>query len=132
MAEQLPDEPTPPEGRLVIYRDGATRLQVRLDGQTVWLTQRQLADLYQVTVPTINEHLKNIYGEVELDRVPTIAQCNKSATQQRKKIPRSLRGDLASFFSFCWARSRSSSFVVTLQPSVVAGAGRGGSSPVVT
>jgi hypothetical protein len=50
----------PSSGQVIIYRDGALRLQVRLDAQTVWLTQRMMAELYQVTVPTVNEHLANI------------------------------------------------------------------------
>lgn len=67
----MADEPTP-AGQMLIYRDGALNLQVRLDGQTVWLTQRQLADLYQISVPTVNEHLTNIYAEGELDQAPTV------------------------------------------------------------
>ncbi len=59
-------------GQILIYEDGAARLQVRLEGQTVWLTQRLLAELYQVSVKTINEHLVNIYAEDELDRDATI------------------------------------------------------------
>ena len=88
MAGQLPERPPLPEGQLLIYRDGATRLQVRLDGQTVWLTQRQLADLYQVTVPTINEHVKNIYNEGELDRDPTIRQFRIVQSEGDRQVAR--------------------------------------------
>jgi hypothetical protein len=59
-------------GQILIYEDGAARLQVRLEGQTVWLSQRLLAELYQVSVKTINEHLVNIYAEGELDPEATI------------------------------------------------------------
>ena len=52
--------------------DGKSRVQVRLDGGTVWLTQRLLADLYQVSVPTISEHLGHIYDDEELDPAATI------------------------------------------------------------
>jgi len=45
--------PVPPEGQLLIYQDGALRVQVRIDGKTVWLTQRLMAELYQVSVKTI-------------------------------------------------------------------------------
>ena len=38
--------PNPPEGQLLIYQDGALQMQVRIDGQTVWLTQRLMAELY--------------------------------------------------------------------------------------
>ncbi|HPL48132.1 MAG TPA: hypothetical protein PL030_08015, partial [Smithella sp.] len=63
--------PTSPEGQLLIYEDGALRVQVRIDGKTVWLTQRLIAQLFQVTVPTVNEHLKGIYAEGELDTAAT-------------------------------------------------------------
>jgi hypothetical protein len=61
-----------PQGQLLIYNDGATHLQVRLEGRTVWLAQRLIAELFQVSVPTVNEHLANIYGEAELDPEATI------------------------------------------------------------
>jgi hypothetical protein len=56
----------PPSGQLLIYREGAVNLHVRLDGQTVWLSQRQIADLYQTTVANINQHLASIYEDNEL------------------------------------------------------------------
>jgi hypothetical protein len=62
----------PPQGQILIYQDQATRLQVRLEGRTVWLTQRLMAELYQVSVKTVNEHLTNIYDDGELDRGATI------------------------------------------------------------
>ncbi len=62
----------PPDGQILIYNDGATRLQVRLEGQTVWLAQRLIAELFQVSVPTVNEHLANIYAEGELEQEATI------------------------------------------------------------
>lgn len=67
-----PNVPVPTPGQLLIYRDGALAIQVRLDGQTAWLTQRQIADLYQVSVKTVNEHLLNVYAEGELTRDATI------------------------------------------------------------
>lgn len=62
----------PPDGQILIYNDGATRLQVRLEGQTVWLAQRLIAELFQVSVKTVNEHLINIYAEGELGREATL------------------------------------------------------------
>ena len=64
--------PKSPNGQLLIYEDGTLRVQVRIDGKTVWLTQRLIAQLFQVTVPTVNEHLKGIYAEGELDTAATI------------------------------------------------------------
>ena len=56
------DENTPP-GQLFIYKDGGLKLQVRLDGQTVWLTQAQVAELYQTTPQNITLHLQSIYDD---------------------------------------------------------------------
>jgi hypothetical protein len=52
--------------------DGQTKLQVRLHEGTVWLTHRLLAELYHVSVPTVNEHLQGIFNEGELDPMATI------------------------------------------------------------
>ncbi len=60
-------EPLPSGGQMLIYRDGSLNLQVRLDGQTVWLTQAGMAELFQTTVPNINIHIRNILEEKELD-----------------------------------------------------------------
>ena len=66
--------PLPPEGQLLIYADDSLRIQVRMEGKSVWLTQRLLAELYQVSVKTINEHLVNIYREGELDPGATLRE----------------------------------------------------------
>lgn len=51
---------------------GETRVQVSLFEGTVWLTQRLIAELYQKSIKTINEHIKNTYEERELDPQATI------------------------------------------------------------
>ena len=53
---------------MIIYQtdDGQTRLQVRLEDESVWLTQKLMAELFQKDVRTINEHLQNIFREREL------------------------------------------------------------------
>jgi len=55
--------------QLIIYQteSGETKLEVRLENETVWLTQKLMAELFQTTVPNINMHLKNIFEEGELD-----------------------------------------------------------------
>jgi hypothetical protein len=59
---------------LILYQseDNRTRIEVRLEGETVWLSQRMLAELYQVGVNTVNYHLKSIYEEGELSPEATI------------------------------------------------------------
>jgi len=60
---------TPPEpAEILLYQteDGQTRLEVRLQEETVWLTQKRIAELFQKNVRTINEHIQNIFAEGEL------------------------------------------------------------------
>src|SRR3989339_2059812 len=59
---------------LILYQteDGRTRIEVRLQDETVWLTQKMMAELFQVAVPTVNEHIKNIIVEGELATGSTI------------------------------------------------------------
>lgn len=59
---------------LILYTsdDGTTRLQLRVDDKTFWLTQRQIAELFQKDVRTINEHVQNIFSEGELPADATI------------------------------------------------------------
>ena len=80
--------PASSEGQLLIYEDGSLRVQVRIDGKTVWLTQRLIAELYQVTVPTVNEHLKGIYGEGELDTAATIRKFRIVQTEGVRMVAR--------------------------------------------
>jgi hypothetical protein len=82
--------PQPPAGQILIYEDGGLDLQVRLDGQTVWLTQRLMADLYQVSVPTVNEHLANIYSEGELSSEATIRKFRIVQTEGNRQVARNL------------------------------------------
>ena len=78
----------PVGGQILIYRDGSLSLQVRLDGRTVWLTQKQLAELYQTTVPNINQHLRAIYEEGELASDATIKQYLIVQTEGRRNVRR--------------------------------------------
>ncbi|WP_234118189.1 virulence RhuM family protein [Clostridium hydrogenum] len=59
---------------ILIYQteDGTTKVDVRLENETVWMTQKAIAELYQKGINTINEHIKNIYMEGELDESSTI------------------------------------------------------------
>lgn len=70
-AAQMTGAPTG-RGEFLLYQteDAQTRVQLRLEGESVWLTQKQLADLYQVSVPTINAHLRTLFqdGELSADR----------------------------------------------------------------
>jgi len=64
-----PDEPNPPgKGQFLVYlsEDGRVQIEVRLEHETVWLTQQHLAELFQTTKQNIGQHLKHIFEEGEL------------------------------------------------------------------
>ena len=62
------------KSEIIVYQteDNRTRIEVRLENETVWLTQKQMAELFQKDVRTINEHIQNVFGEGELQRGATI------------------------------------------------------------
>ena len=55
-------------GNLIKKRKTITRLEVRVEGETVWLTQESLAKLFGVNQPAISKHIGNIYSSGELER----------------------------------------------------------------
>ncbi len=70
----MPHKPLPPTGEIILYQteDGRTRVECRFADETLWLSQALIAELFRVTVPTVNEHLGNLYEEGELASEPTI------------------------------------------------------------
>jgi hypothetical protein len=65
---------TAPPGELILYasEDGQARIECRLAGQTLWLSQAQIGELFGKDIRTISEHLRNIFDEHELDPTATI------------------------------------------------------------
>ncbi len=65
---------SPPLGQFILFEtdEGQTKVECRFETETLWLTQNLIAELYQKSVPTINEHLSNIYSEGELEQNATI------------------------------------------------------------
>ncbi|MCH4248632.1 MAG: virulence RhuM family protein [Acinetobacter populi] len=61
-------------GEFILYvsEDGELKIDVRLLNETIWLTQKQMAEMFKKNVSTINEHIKNIFDEAELDQNLTI------------------------------------------------------------
>ena len=61
-------------GEFLLYQteDGQVKLEVRLQNETVWLTQQMIAELFQTTIPNISMHIRNIYAEGELTPEATI------------------------------------------------------------
>jgi len=63
---------------MYITEDGVTRVDVTFVNETVWLTQEQMAELFQKSKSTINEHIKNIYLEGELQQEETMRKFGNS------------------------------------------------------
>lgn len=71
-------------GEFLFYQmeDGQTQLQVRLEGETVWLSQKAMAELFQKDVRTVSEHLQNIFLENELQQKSVIRNFRTTATDE--------------------------------------------------
>lgn len=63
--------------------DNQTEIEVRFDGESVWLNQYQLADLFKTDQTSILKHLKNIYAEGELNEISTCAKIHKFIKKER-------------------------------------------------
>lgn len=70
-----------PQGEILIYQsdDGVTRIETRLENETVWLTQAQLCELFQKSKATVSEHIKNIFEEGELDENSVVRKFRTTA-----------------------------------------------------
>jgi len=81
-----------PSSELLLFRsdDEQTRVEVRLDGGTVWLTQIQMAELFQTSVPNINLHLKAIYEESELTEAATIKNYLMVRSEGKRLVSRQI------------------------------------------
>lgn len=63
----------PQQGEIILYQpDETVRLEVRLEDDTVWLTQQQMAELFYATKQNVSLHIKNIYDEGELEETSTV------------------------------------------------------------
>jgi hypothetical protein len=80
--------PEPSEFLLYQTEDGLARVHIRLFEGNVWLTQKQLSELYQTGVPSISEHLTNIFREGELDPEATIRKFRTVRSEGKRTISR--------------------------------------------
>ena len=81
------------KGEIVVYQpDDITRLEVRINEETVWLTQGQMAELFQTSPQNVTIHIRNIYDEEELQKNPTckeylqVKQEGSKIVRRRQKI----------------------------------------------
>ncbi len=78
--------------KIVIYQtaDGQTQIDVRMENETVWLTQAQMADLFQTDRTSIVRHINNIYKSEELEREATCAKIAQVQIEGKRKVNRNI------------------------------------------
>ena len=76
--------------KIIIYQteDGQTQIDVRLENETVWLTQAQMAELFERTPQNITMHISNAYKEGELDKIATCKEYLQVQQEGKRKVSR--------------------------------------------
>lgn len=90
----MPERPNPPPGgEILLYQaeDGRTRIECRFQDESLWLTQAQMADLFQTTPQNITMHLKAIYAEGELVESATCKHYLQVRPEGAREVSRRLR-----------------------------------------
>ena len=79
------------KGEIILYQPNETiRLQVRLEEESVWLTQAQIAALFGIEVPAISKHIRNIYQSEELERKATVSKMEIVRQEGNRKVKRTI------------------------------------------
>jgi hypothetical protein len=88
----MSDEPLP-QSEIILYQteDGRTRVQCRFENETMWLTQAQIAELFQTTPQNVTLHLKAIFAEGELAEVATCKDYLQVRSEGGREVSRKLR-----------------------------------------
>ena len=91
MNDEAPE--TGPGGEVAVYdsADGEVRVEVRLDRETVWLTQRQMAQVFDTTPENVLMHLRNIFASGELEAEATSKEFLAVRTEGRRRVRRTLK-----------------------------------------
>jgi prophage maintenance system killer protein len=78
---------------VIIYEDAQrhTQVRVRMDGETVWLTQRQMAELFETSTDNVSLHLKNVFSDGELREEATTEDFSVVQTEGRREVTRSTK-----------------------------------------
>ena len=92
MADEKNLVPEDNQGDIVIYQteDGATKIDVRFEGETVWLTQQQMAELFGSSRTNIVEHIQHIYEEGELDEDSTCRKFRQVRDEGGRQVSREI------------------------------------------
>ncbi len=75
---------------IVIFEADAQQVEVRLEGETVWLSQKQMAELFDKDIRTINEHIGNVFEESELEREATIRKFRIVRQEGKRQVRREI------------------------------------------
>src|SRR5690554_7912406 len=80
------------ESNIIIYQteDGRTKIETRLENETVWLTLNQMAELFQKAKSTISEHISNVFSEGELDKNSTVRNFRTVQLEGNRNVERLL------------------------------------------
>ena len=80
------------KGQMLLYQtpDGESRIEVTLQGETVWLSLDQMAELFQRNKSTISRHIKNVFEEGELNADSTVAFFATVQTEGKRKVERNI------------------------------------------
>lgn len=81
------------ENQIEIYQnsDGQTQIEVKFGNETVWLSQKQMSDLFVKDTDTIGLHLKNIFSEEELDSSATTEDFSVVQQEGNRKVKRTIK-----------------------------------------
>ena len=79
-------------GEILIYQsdDGLTNIEVKVQDETVWLTQQQMADLFHTSRTNVVEHIKHIYDESELDKESTCRNYRQVRKEGNREVTREI------------------------------------------
>ncbi len=88
-----PEETRPQsKGQFLVYQtdNGQLKIDVQLEGETVWLTQAHMAELFQTTIPNVSMHLRNVYAEGELQAAATVKEFLIVRPEGNRQVSRSV------------------------------------------
>lgn len=128
-----PETLPPPGGQFLLYQaeDGNLKIDVRFEGETVWLTQQHMAKLFQTSVPNVSMHLRNVFAEGELQSDSVVKESLTTAADGKRYATNfyNLDAIISVGFRVCshrgtqfrqWAIGRFNENLATLQTSTFA------------
>src|ERR1039457_5073005 len=83
---------TKPASEMILYQteDNQTRIEVRLENETVWLSQTQMAELFQTTKQNVSLHIQNLFEERKLERGATVKESLTVQPEGGRSVQRSV------------------------------------------